>query len=137
MLSFAFNVRMPEKLHMDVHILHACFIRVFLTALLEYIDLLNHYLCESFSASCVAITLYFTHSFCPATLNSVLGSCLQKSKFYGRVVPEPLGTPLPTPLRLCMQLHLTSLQHITKLLIFLYITYHRNQLQSRSYYRHR
>ena len=30
----------------------------------------------------------------PATLNDVLGSCLQKSKFY-RGVPEPLGTPPP------------------------------------------
>ena len=37
MLSFAFNVRMSEKLHMDMDIyLHACSIRVYLTALLEY-----------------------------------------------------------------------------------------------------
>ena len=44
---------------------------------------------------CCAVPLhYITHSFCPATLNGVLGSCLQKSKFY-RGVPEP---PLPTPL---------------------------------------
>ena len=34
------------------------------------------------------------HSFCPATLNGVLGSCLQKSKFY-RGVPELPGTPPP------------------------------------------
>ena len=37
MLSFAFNVRMSEKLHMDMDIfIHACSIRVYLTALLEY-----------------------------------------------------------------------------------------------------
>ena len=37
---------------------------------------------------CAAPLHYIAHSFCPATLNSVLGSCLQKSKFY-RGVPEP------------------------------------------------
>ena len=48
--------------------------------------------------NCCAVPLhYIAHSFCPATLNGVLGSCLQKSKFY-RGVPEPPGTPLPTPL---------------------------------------
>ena len=45
--------------------------------------------------NCCAVPLhYITHSFCPATLNGVLGSCLQKSKFY-RGVPEPPGTPPP------------------------------------------
>ena len=37
---------------------------------------------------------YIAHSFCPATLNGVLESCLQKYKFY-RGVPEPPGTPPP------------------------------------------
>ena len=45
--------------------------------------------------NCCAVPLhYIAHSFCPATLNGVLGSCLQKSKFY-RGVPEPPGTPPP------------------------------------------
>ena len=40
----------------------------------------------------IVVLCYITHSFCPATLNGVLGSCLQKSKFY-KGVPEPPGTP--------------------------------------------
>ena len=45
--------------------------------------------------NCCAVPLhYIAHLFCPATLNGVLGSCLQKSKFY-RGVPEPPGTPPP------------------------------------------
>ena len=46
--------------------------------------------------NCCAVPLhYIAHSFCPATLNGVLGSCLQKSKFYRGGVPEPPGTPPP------------------------------------------
>ena len=48
----------------------------------------------SFINCCAAPLHYVTHSFCPATLNGVLRSCLQKSKFY-RGVPEPPGTPPP------------------------------------------
>ena len=45
--------------------------------------------------NCCAVSLpYIAHSFCLATLSVVLGSCLQKSKFY-RGVPEPPGTPPP------------------------------------------
>ena len=45
--------------------------------------------------NCCAVPLhYIAHSFCPATLNGVLESCLQKSKFY-RGFPEPSGTPPP------------------------------------------
>ena len=45
--------------------------------------------------NCCAVPLhYITHSFCPATLNGVLGTCLQKSKFY-KGVPELPGTPPP------------------------------------------
>ena len=117
MLSFVFNVRMSEKLHMDITCMF--YIRVYLTALLEYIPDCSIRVCRSFKQvlkrprahvtsvnpsremnasfiNCCAV-LYYTHSFCPATLNGVLGSCLQKSKFY-RGVPEPPGTPLPTPL---------------------------------------
>ena len=37
--------------------------------------------------NCCAVPLhYIAHSFCPATLNGVLGSCLQKSKFYSGVL---------------------------------------------------
>ena len=45
--------------------------------------------------NCCAVPLhYIAHLFCPATLNGVLGSCLQKSKFY-RGGRNPPGTPHP------------------------------------------
>ena len=117
MLS-SFNVIMSEKRHMDMDIyMHVVYLTVlleyipdcsiiYLTVLLEYIDLFTSfeegscYLCKSFPESfinCCTVPLHcITHSFCPATLNGMLGSCLQKSKLY-RGVTEPLGPPSLCP----------------------------------------
>ena len=56
----------------------------------------------SFINCCAAPIHYITYSFCPATLNGVLRSCLQKSKFYrggGGGFLNPPNPPPPPSLR--------------------------------------
>ena len=53
--------------------------------------------CKLYQLLCCAIHYMFTHSFCPATLNGVLGSCckLRRLNFTGG---NPLEPSLPMPL---------------------------------------
>ena len=66
--------------------------------------------------NCCAVPLhYIAHSFCPATLNGVLGSCLQKSKSY-RGVPEPPGTPPPyAPVKTRVTGKIVTFYNVTKI----------------------